>query len=81
MPQTGIERGVTPQPASRLAPVAAGYVYQGDWRYRARFARLSPHLNDWEITFLGDILAGGGLSQRQESKMKAILRKSEGGGQ
>lgn len=46
---------------------------------RARMARYSPHINDWERGFLNDMIDRRGLSQRQESTLKAILRKSEGG--
>lgn len=49
-----------------------------DWKRRARMARLSPHLNDWERGFLTDVIAKASLTQRQESKLRAILFKSEG---
>lgn len=49
------------------------------WRRRARFARYSPHINDWECGFLGDVIGWQSLSQRQEATLKAILVKSEGG--
>ncbi len=48
---------------------------------RARMARYSPHINDWERGFLNDMMDCRGLSQRQESLLKTILRKSEGPGQ
>lgn len=71
----GLAHGVGPKPAA--GPMAT-QVYRGPWQQRARMARLSPHLNDWERGFLADILAHGSLSQRQESCLKAILVKSEG---
>ncbi len=74
-----IERGVTFQPEPRPAPVTAGYVYRGDWRQRAGMARSSPHINDYERGFLKDIMDRRNLSVRQESLLKAILRKSNGG--
>jgi hypothetical protein len=42
-------------------------------------ARYSPHLNDFERRFLNDIMDRRNLSARQESLLKEILRKSEGG--
>ena len=71
----GLAHGVGPKLAAD--PVATP-VYRGPWQQRARMARLSPHLNNWEMGFLGDILARGSLSQRQETCLKAILVKSEG---
>ena len=71
----GLAHGVGPKPAA--GPMAT-QVYRGPWQQRARMARLSPHLNDWERSFLADILAHGSLSQRQERCLKAILVKSEG---
>lgn len=47
---------------------------------RARMARSSPHLNGWERDFLDSVIDRRGLSQRQESALKAILRKAEGVG-
>ena len=44
-------------------------------------ARYSPHLNDWERDFLDSVIDRRGLSQRQESALKAILHKAEGVGQ
>ena len=67
----GLSRQVDPNPPA--APF-----YRTPWQQRARIARLSPHLNDWERGFLADIIANRSLSQRQESKLKAILAKSEG---
>lgn len=48
------------------------------WRRRARIARYSPHLNEWEISFLDNIICERSLSVRQEAKLKAIFVKSEG---
>ncbi len=45
---------------------------------RARMARSSPHINDWERNFLNNMMECRGLSQRQETLLKAILRKSDG---
>jgi hypothetical protein len=50
------------------------------WRERARRARLSPYLNDWERDFLSDVVGWSSLSARQEATLKAILAKSEGAG-
>ena len=71
----GLARVVGPKLAAD--PVTTP-VYRGPWQQRARMARLSPHLNNWELGFLGDILAHGSLTLRQESCLKAILVKSEG---
>ena len=65
-------------PSSLAAGPAPAPAYEGGWQTRARMARLSPHLNDWEHGFLRDILAQGSLSPRQQRKLKAILAKSEG---
>ena len=46
-----------------------------------RMARYSPHINDYERRFLNDIMDRRNLSVRQESLLKAILRKSKGPGQ
>lgn len=48
------------------------------WRRRARMARYSPHLNDWEVAFLEDMISERYPSVRQEAKLKAIFAKSEG---
>jgi hypothetical protein len=48
------------------------------WKSRARMARLSPYLNDWERGFLADVIAWSSLSARQEATLKAIIIKSEG---
>ena len=71
----GLAHGVGPKLAA--GPMTS-QVYRGPWQQRARMARLSPHLNDWERSFLADILAHDSLSQRQERCLKAILVKSEG---
>ena len=71
----GLAHSVSPKLAAN--PMATP-VYRGPWQQRARMARLSPHLNNWELGFLGDILAHGSLTQRQETCLKAILVKSEG---
>lgn len=75
-PRTVVTAGLTSDAISGRAtpPVTTS----GSWKQRARMARLSPYLNDWERDFLSDILGHGSLSQRQESCLKAILRKSEG---
>jgi hypothetical protein len=73
----GLERSSDPASTSRpQAPAAAGYY--GTWKQRARMARLSPYLNDWERSFLTDITNQASLSARQEDKLKVILVKSEG---
>lgn len=74
-PRTVVTAGLT-RPAGRETAMAPTYHRQ--WQQRARMARLSPHLNEWEQGFLSDILAHGSLTQRQEGCLKAILRKSEG---
>ncbi len=45
---------------------------------RARMARYSPHINDWERGFLNDMINRRSFSSREEAKLKDILRKSEG---
>ena len=78
-PRSVVAAGLTHQvPSSFAVGPAPAPPYRGAWQTRARMARLSPHLNDWERGFLGDILAQGSLSHRQESKLRAILNKSEG---
>ena len=72
-----IERTLASSPSPPLVPVKPRY-NAVDWKRRARMARLSPHLNDWERGFLTDVIAKASLTQRQESKLKAILFKSEG---
>lgn len=47
------------------------------WRRRARMARYSPHLNDWEVGFLNDMIGERYPSARQEAKLNAIFAKSE----
>lgn len=49
------------------------------WRRRARMARYSPHINDWERGFLDDVISWQSLSARQEATLKTMLVKSEGG--
>lgn len=49
------------------------------WRERARMARYSPHINDWERAFLDNLICWKSLSARQEATLQAILVKSEGG--
>lgn len=46
---------------------------------RARTARYSPNLNDWERAFLNDIIDRRNLSERQERTLKSILAKAERG--
>jgi hypothetical protein len=48
---------------------------------RARMARYSPHINEWERDFLNDMIDRLRFSPREENKLKSILRKSEGVGQ
>ena len=64
--------------APQLPQPRESAVSQSSWQQRVRTACFSPRLNDWERRFLTDILAQSDLSQRQERKMKLILRKSEG---
>ena len=47
------------------------------WRRRARMARYSPHLNDWEVGFLNDMIGERYPSARQEAKLNAIFANSE----
>ena len=61
------------------APTRCPSGYPRPLNARARMARYSPHINDWERAFLNDMIDRRGLSQRQESLLKSILRKSEGG--
>ena len=78
-PRSVVAAGLAQEVQPSFNPTAvAAPVYRGTWQHRTRMARLSPHLNDWERGFLTDILAHGSLSQRQQSKLKAILAKSEG---
>ena len=78
-PRSEITSGLAREAQRNVIPsrVPAQSQY-GSWQQRARMARLSPHFNDWERSFLADILAQGSLTQRQESCLKAILVKSEG---
>lgn len=78
-PGSIVAAGLAAEVSSNLSngPMAAP-VYHGAWQHRARMARLSPYLNDWERGFLADILKHGSLSARQQDKLKAILAKSEG---
>lgn len=46
---------------------------------RARMARYSPHLNGWEKDFLTGMMDRRRFSEREEAKLRDILRKSEGG--
>lgn len=74
---TSMPRAITPSPMPSRYP-------SGPLRplsERARMARYSPHINDYERGFLNDIMDRRNLSVRQESLLKAILRKSEGPGQ
>lgn len=48
------------------------------WRRRARMARYSPYLNEWEISFLDSMIGQRSPSVRQEAKLKTIFAKSEG---
>jgi len=77
-PRSVVTAGLAHNESAVRAPAAPSPVYHGSWQQRARMARLSPHLNDWERGFLADIIAHGSLSQRQESCLKAILIKAEG---
>ncbi len=72
-----IERGVGPAPLPRPAPASPTFVYRGDWKYRARMVQCCPHLTEWERGFVADIIHLSSLSDRQESRLKAIFRKSE----
>jgi hypothetical protein len=47
---------------------------------RARMARHSPHLNRWERDFLTGVMDRRRLSEREESKLRDILRKTKGVG-
>ena len=72
---SGLAREVQPNFAPVQVPTQG---HCGSWQQRARMARLSPRLNDWERGFLADITGQGSMSQRQESKLNAIIKKVEG---
>ena len=67
--------------SARTMPSRLPSGYPRPLHERARVARYSPHINDYERGFLNDIMDRRNLTARQESLLKAILRKSEGPGQ
>ncbi len=93
-PATVVSAGLTAviSPAVPVVPRASAAGAWSDissWRggslrplgQRARMARYSPHINDWERQFLNDMMDLRRFTERQETTLKAILRKSEGPGQ
>jgi hypothetical protein len=56
-----------------------GPSFKRPWRERARMASYSPNVTPWEREFLASIVNRSALTERQESTLRAILRKAEGG--
>ena len=75
-PRSVVSAGIAAGDHPPLAPAAVSP--DRPWRQRARMARYSPHINDWERGFLDDVIGWSSLSARQEATLKAILVKSEG---
>ena len=66
-------------PPMLAKPRDRGGVHPRPIRERAMMARYAPNLNAWERGFLNDVCNRSGLSQRQESTLKAIIAKAERG--
>jgi len=76
-PQTVVAAGLV-RDGGRVGQMVPHPVSRPHWRVRARMAALCPHITDWERQFLGHVVGYQTLSARQESTLKAIIRKSEG---
>lgn len=75
-----IEQSLRSEPnrSTPLSTVPSPVNLDPAWRRRARMARYSPHLNNWEVSFLDSMIGERSPSVRQEAKLKAIFAKSEG---
>ena len=80
-PATVVSAGLMAVSSPPVAPTANRYSCHAirPMSERARMARYSPSLNDWERGFLDDIIGRRNLSERQESTLRSILAKAERG--